>query len=261
MLTSYLMNAQLARGETIEDYIPDFHEIVGSDSLQSLVRMSTMLPSDGSMPLLVKTHYLPSAEVMRKCESVTSKAVYIVRNPRDVLLSAARFVGIVPSQDEKSRTWAKNFIANRGDPNWPDLTGTWPQNVHQWSSLKCVRQYFPDIQVLTVRYEDIRADTVGSLHQVLDFLDLGGPIDPDRVRSAVENSSIKNMRRLEEGNSRTVGAGEPGASGSPSLRFVRQGLNNQSLAVFGADVEAAYQELLAADEEFSACAKQFGYDT
>jgi len=42
-------------------------------------------------------------------------------------------------------------------------------------------------------------------------------------------------------------------------RFVGQGMHNQSLTAFGADIEDAYQRLTTEDEEFAHCVRQFGY--
>jgi aryl sulfotransferase len=50
--------------------------------------------------------------------------------------------------------------------------------------------------LLVVRYEDLRADTETGLVEMLDFL--GVKSDRDRIRRAVENNSLRNMREKEE---------------------------------------------------------------
>jgi hypothetical protein len=195
---------------------------------------------------------------MQQCRTVSGKSIYIVRNPRDVMLSIARYIGIVPSQADSARGWAKKFIENRGDPNWPDVTGTWPQNVQEWASPARVRKYFPGTEVLTLRYEDLRADSVTKLHEILEFLEFPH-IDPARVRNVAESSSIEHMRALEE----TKLASRRSMARRPvdvhQRRFVGQGMHNQSLTAFGADIEDAYQRLTTEDEEFAHCVRQFGY--
>jgi hypothetical protein len=49
--------------------------------------------------------------------------------------------------------------------------------------------------LLVVRYEDLRADTVGQLARIAAFM--GAPEDPEALRGAVEYASIDNMRKLE----------------------------------------------------------------
>jgi hypothetical protein len=259
MLTSYLMDTQITTPDAIENLIPDFHHLVRKGGLNWLTENDGPMPGGDSAPRLVKTHYRPSAEIMQQCGFMTEKVIYIVRNPRDVLLSAARFQGIIPSQGERSRRWAEDFIVNKGDFIWPDLTGTWPQNVHEWTTLTSVRQYFPAIEVLALRYEDMRADPIGKLYQIVEFLDLGTEVDSERVRRAVENSTIEIMRAFEE---RTRAAQD--ASGSDSgqrreTRYINQGLRGQSLVAFGDDIEATFQLLMEEDKEFSPCARRFGY--
>lgn len=49
--------------------------------------------------------------------------------------------------------------------------------------------------LLVVRYEDLRADTVGQLARIAAFI--GAPQDEAALRGAVEYASIENMRKLE----------------------------------------------------------------
>jgi hypothetical protein len=50
--------------------------------------------------------------------------------------------------------------------------------------------------LLVVRYEDLRKNTEVGLVEMLEFL--GIEADRDRIRRAVENNSLKNMREKEE---------------------------------------------------------------
>lgn len=258
MLTSYMMDKPLTIASLLEDMIPDFHFLLKTGKLHGLIGTGRSSPGD-SMPLLVKTHYRPSSAEMQWCRAATNKVIYIVRNPRDVLLSTVRFSGVEPSPDKRSRSQAEHFIVNRGDMIWHDLTGSWPQNVHEWTSLPILRQYFPRVELLAVRYEDMRNDPVAKLHQVVDFLDLGVSTDPDRIRRAVGNSSIDKMRELEA-RSIAIESELSGVADDRRSHYVNQGKQGQSLDVFGTDIELAFQRLMTDDEEFSECARRFGYD-
>ena len=48
---------------------------------------------------------------------------------------------------------------------------------------------------LLVRYEDMRADTAGTLKRILDFV--GTPGNDEQIRAAVEFASVENMRSME----------------------------------------------------------------
>ena len=64
---------------------------------------------------LVKSHFCFSPKHPYFIK--TSGFIYIIRNPRDVLLSNARYFGATSSPD-KLRRFAKTFIENLGVPHW-----------------------------------------------------------------------------------------------------------------------------------------------
>ena len=212
------------------------------------------LPEDPAGPLIVKTHSVPGARALLPYRSATRKVVYLVRNPRDIILSLTK---ADPAKQVNAEEVARLFIANRGIPQrspeheW----GNWPQNVRAWTTPTVVREHLPDADVLTIRYEDMRADPSGALRQVLDFLDLGRPIVAEYVAQAVESSSLENMHALweqEETTGQNRGEGRKFRAG--------QGLSDQSLAGLGPDIEDEYTKLFQVDDELAVCARQFGYN-
>lgn len=249
MLTSYLLNVPVRSVRNVNAVIPIVDGIAGHRSV---------LAADRQDPLLVKTHQVPGAKAMEPYQPCASKAVYLVRNPRDILLSHIRHAGAQPDGAE-ARDLATEFIAHQGMPLWREKfeIGSWPENVRDWTTPATVRRYFPGIDVLTVRYEDMRADPEGTLHQILCFLDFGPPVIPQDVHRAVQHNSLENMRALED-KERSESPGRPFSPFGSRGQFVGQGLHNQSLSGLGADVEAEFGRL-AQDPDFAACAQQFGY--
>jgi Sulfotransferase domain len=238
MLASYLINAPATERDILEDLVPD---------IRILLKSGRILPTNDSRPRIVKTHFLPEVEVLRPYAPMAGKVLYLVRNPRDVIISSARFLGIA---DAKRAEFAKEFIAQRGVPLFRKRAwGTWPQNVLKWTSPTSICTYFPNADTLTVRYEDMREAPVKILHEILEFLDLGVTIDPDRVQAAVKHASLSRMRAAEEI------MGRDGLHGF----YFGDGLCDQSLTILGEDIETAYERLLRDDEEFFRCARQFRY--
>jgi hypothetical protein len=243
MLTSYLRDKQvelrMAGLGSLDDAVTD---------LLTVLRKGKMLPLDHPHPVTVKTHFLPGAGIHRPYRSATTKVLYLVRNPRDVIPSAERMLHISP---EHRTAYAKHFIAHRGLEPWQRMGyGSWSQNLLEWTSPERVHRYFPDAEVCVVRYEDMKQDTVGSLHKMVDFLGFDGEVDPDRVRRAVQNSALDKLRDAEQRDE----------SHHPKLNpFFGRGLSGQSLSGYGEDVEEAYQSLLREDEEFASLADQYGY--
>jgi Sulfotransferase domain len=238
MLASYLTNAQVAASDTLDACIPDLH---------SLVDLGRLLPADNGRPQIVNTHFLPGVEVLEPYQSLTTKVVYLVRNPRDVLMTAARILGIKGPQ---AREFARDFIANRGVPFFREMSGgTWPQNVLEWTSPTIIRQHFPSVEVLAVRFEDMTAAPADKLRHVLEFLDLGETIDFERVARAVANSPLEGMQEAMDASDLRGGRSRLGDR--PHDRPLH----------LGEDIEAAYRRLLRDDEQFSGCAKRFRYVT
>ncbi len=209
--------------------------------------------ADHTGPLLVKTHSLPSAKAVQPFRSDTRKAVYLVRNPRDIILSLIGHAGL-DRGSEKAHGVAEEFITNHGIPlsgsEWE--WGNWPESVLGWTQPVAVRQYFPNADVLTVKYEDMRADPTAVLHRIVDFLDLGQPVDSGAVERAAESSAMENMRALEVKNLNDSVKAKPVRVG--------QGRHSQSLTSLGADIEEAYRRLFQDDSDFAQAARQFGYD-
>ncbi|MBO0802388.1 MAG: sulfotransferase domain-containing protein [Nocardiopsaceae bacterium] len=264
--------------------------------LDDVLRGGGGLDLSGSGPVMLKTHFLPGKEVMQLYRSGTAKAVYIVRNPRDVLLSAIRHVGITDMPD--AREFARNFIINDGNPAWRDDSGmgSWPESVRDWTEPDVVRTFMPDIDVHVVRYEDMRGDPAGELQKIVDFLDFGRAVDPEEVARTVADTSIEKMRSRKsiitgrrnaahstsDGGQSPAGGQRPvmvqrqgqgpavmsrpeGQDPAPGLfgvpgKLVGEGRTNQSLRHLGDDIEDAYLELLRKPGEFSRCAARFGYD-
>jgi hypothetical protein len=250
MLASYLTGEPPSSVHSLNKAIPDLHKMLGSGEA---------VPLDGDETYVVKTHFLPSAGILRLYRHVADKAVYLVRNPRDIMLSGMRHMGIRRDDLAACRRFVEEFIANEGQPFWRDHfgQGSWTTNVQSWTEPSVMQRCFPNTEALVVRYEDMRGDPVGTLRQILEFLDLGRPVDLDDVRRAVEHSTLDSMRALERRSPVEVPGFSPfGGHGE----FVGEGRHNQSLAFIGDDVEAAYLNRAAQSPDFALYLKRFGYD-
>jgi hypothetical protein len=241
-----------------------------SVTLEALLRNGDLPPREPTTPVLVKTHFRADVPVLSVFRKATAKVVYLVRNPRDTLLSSMRMISTLAHDEERSRAFARDFIANEGlgmmgpGPKSGLGLGSWPENVRSWTEAAG----FPGAGVLTVRYEDLRADPVARFAEIVAFLDLGRPVDMADVRHAVAASTLERMRELEERSDeqgqpspvREVG-GRPKRDGRRGERhpFVGDGRLDQSLSFLGEDIEAAYQELVHGDSDFAHYAKQYGY--
>ena len=121
---------------------------------------------------------------------VTSGAIYIVRNPLDVALSFADFIG--SDLDKAIDFMATDNLESPHDPagnNVSIVSGSWTQHVESWTGR-------PDPRLHVVRYEDMLEHPLRAFGGTARFLGL----KPSRQRltRAIRNSSFKTMRSQED---------------------------------------------------------------
>jgi hypothetical protein len=117
------------------------------------------------------------------------KTIYIVRDPRDVVLSYYEFHRKYMHIDDsvKLEEFVTDFVSGRLKSEW----GTWGENVASWVHARGQNPSF-----LMLRYEQMLKDTVAELGRVATFMAIEP--EPGRLQKAVELSSADRMRKLEK---------------------------------------------------------------
>jgi hypothetical protein len=115
-------------------------------------------------------------------------AIYIVRNPLDVVLSYADFQGITVDVASQAMG-ARNFELPRDAENISEPLGSWSQNVESWTGK-------PNPALHVVRYEDLLAKPLAGFGGVAKFLGIKAP--RARLEKAIRHSSFKVLRRQED---------------------------------------------------------------
>lgn len=118
------------------------------------------------------------------------KVIYIVRDPRDVVLSYYDFSRKYRQIEDSYplASYVSDFVNGRlSSADW----GTWGENVASWVYTRQGRPGF-----LVLRYEDMQDDAAGALAKVARFL--GIDATPERLASAIERSSADRMRGMEK---------------------------------------------------------------
>ena len=200
--------------------------------------------ADPRGPRLIKSHfqYNPAIPAVR----VSSKAIYLIRHPIDVMMSAWDFEHLIKggARDTESatfRAYVRRWLVTGGNTIGP--FGTWVQHVRSW-----LRQ--PNIPVHIVKYEDLVDSPQRELKSILDFLGL--QISAERQRMAIECSSMKSMAALksEEVKGRVEGIffrSSLSVGYEQGHRFINKGYRN------------SYETLLTAEERAIAD-KTFGVE-
>lgn len=141
------------------------------------------------------------------------KVIYIVRDPRDVVVSyyhhAVKFGKV--SEDYPIAQFVERFI--NGDV---DRYGSWHENVASWLYTRGGDNTF-----MMLRYEDILANTQQELRKVANFLALSR--DDEQLDRAIELSSKENMQRLEKEQSLLWNAMRNTRTDKPFVRSGKSG--------------------------------------
>jgi len=115
------------------------------------------------------------------------RAIYMVRDSRDVLLSEYAFLSALEYYRGDLDSFVKTFLFT-----CVSAYGPWHKNVTSWLDSPIAQNG----NLLLVRYEDLRKDPVPLFAQMADFL--GVNVNEERIKLAVENNSIQNMRQKED---------------------------------------------------------------
>jgi len=125
-------------------------------------------------------------------------AIYIVRDPRNVVTSWANFTNtsVEKAADVLIKTYQFGGEKNStDDPVATVFMGTWSQNYNSWKSFKHQQRY------LLIKYEDLINNRDIFLHKILKFIhDLNGTklkIDQKKFDNVVETTSFERMKNLE----------------------------------------------------------------
>jgi hypothetical protein len=181
------------------------------------------------------------------------KVVLLVRNPQDVAVSqyfqwkfrmrrSKKALNEYPEHGADVPIYDFVMRPASGIAKIIDWMNGWAAEVGRMPSL------------LVVRYEDLRADTVGQLARIAEFV--GAPHDEAALRGAVEYASIENMRKLETERKFWLSGGRmtPGDRDDPNSYKVRRAKVGGYRDYFDDEQVARIDELV--DEKLSPV---FGY--
>jgi hypothetical protein len=135
-----------------------------------------ILPSRGN---LIKTHEPYRREYQ--------KAVYLVRDVRDVLLSEHAFQQALGLFGEDLDSYLVAFLQGK-----VNAYGSWQNHVRSWldSPLTATEN------LLLVKFDDLRLNPDDTLSRILEFL--GADVDANMIRNVVLNNSLEQMRGKEK---------------------------------------------------------------
>jgi hypothetical protein len=162
--------------------------------------------------VFVKTHnaLLVVAGVQTITKDVTSGAIYILRDPRDVAISYSRHLD--RSIDDTIAIMADVEAATGGtDEKVYERLSSWSAHVHFWT-----RRPHPELHVM--RYEDMVAAPLDAFGGLIRFL--GGDPPEDRLARAVRFSDFAVLQAQEQARGFIE---QPARSSAPFFRAGQAG--------------------------------------
>jgi hypothetical protein len=174
-------------------------------------RLHQLIKERNQSVALLKTHnilgLISGAPLINM--GASAGAIYIVRNPLDVVLSLQDHLGATLPEAIAALNYP-NFTSPSDAYQVFEVWGSWSQNVESWT----MRQAEP---VLVIRYEDMIDEPVTTFTSIVRHL--GQAPTAAQIKTAIERSSFK---RLNEQEAR-VGFSEKSARGSAFFRVGRYG--------------------------------------
>ena len=200
---------------------------------------------DGTV--LSKTHFLWSPEHPHADQTVGF--IYLIRHPKDVLLSSFNYLRLVRNDPTTAQEFADEFISAQGVPLFGDIGyGSWPEHWHSWLG----DQSLPH---LVLRYEHLLSDTRACLEQALRFLE--ADLDDERMSAAIESCSFAELQAMERAekvrsapSSLFPGTCEQSRDG---VMFMHRGQVTHSLAHMSPELDRRF------DQELGPALDHWGY--
>ena len=164
-------------GTTLEDWIAvrpkALRLIAGSKQGHHFVKTHCQIARIGGQ------HLIPP--------ELTAAAIYIVRNPFDVVPSYARHFGV--DIDAAITRMADPRALHGGHGNILEFVGRWDEHIRGWTQV-------PGLARHVLRYEDMSGDPERAFRSLFRFLRL--PVDADRMVRALDAASFDTLRQQEK---------------------------------------------------------------
>ncbi len=201
-----------------------------------LFRLHKLYRMNPAVPRVILFHddhpHWKKPEEMKRTKRMyaRSRVILLVRDPRDVVVSfyyeqSKRF-GKEEAETMRRRVELRNY-RDRIDTFRGDISefirapyGSFDTILEYYNIWNEYRHRAP--RFLLLRYEDLKADTTGSLRRTMGFLDIPEVTD-ETLNNAVNYGSFENMRKMEVENRVHDGALAPKIQGDEQSFKTRKG--------------------------------------
>lgn len=179
---------QPSTGDDIAQMPIDIQQLARPMAMLRLVLAYNKEKTD--VPFLVKTHsphvLVNGIELIP--HALTRSVVYIVRDPRDVLLSFSKHMG--ESVDQAIESLTDRFRTLKSQEfRVADFLGNWAEHVRSYANADTHN-------VRVFRYEDLRENTAETFAEIVKHVGL--EVKMNRIKKAVEITELSKLRDKEK---------------------------------------------------------------
>lgn len=189
----------LKRISSGDSSLPHYQQIAGgrytmlTAPQRAQVRARVLHGIAGQAPVnLVKTHSLNAKQSGLPLipPEITKAALYVIRDPLDMLVSYMDHLKQTPEQAAESIADPENHVPTNAS-TVKQLLGSWSAHVDGWTRAKAFK-------VETLRYEDMRADPEATFSRALKAI--GAPVDKAQLLRAIDHASFETLSAMEAQN-------------------------------------------------------------
>ena len=179
---------------------------------QNIIKCQKILNNKVNHLNIFKTHSARHKNFTN--ETVNAGFIYIVRDPRDIIVSLKNFSGKEIDKTIDEFLFSKSLMITTNGAQ--ELLSTWELNVQSWLNYNSVPR-------LIIKYEDLKLNPKEIILNIKEFLNkihsLNINLRDQDIDKIVENTNFNNLKKLEDKN----GFDEA----SKHSKFFRSGTSNQ----------------------------------
>ena len=127
----------------------------------------------------------------------TKGAIYIVRDPRDVLVSNSYYFGLDYEKTYQRLSSSDIFeyqsLSQTGERFKKSLMGSWADNYNSWKNYK-------QSPILIIKYEEMILNGYNTFLKIIKYLNKidGLEIDEEKLKNSFEQTEFKKLRKIED---------------------------------------------------------------
>jgi len=177
-----------------ENKIYSDHNVLHFDWVsENIIECQKILNNKSNHLNIYKTHSVRHKKFTN--ETVNAGFIYIVRDPRDIVISFRNFSGKKIDEIINELIFQKKLMINTNGAK--ELLSTWDLHVQSWLNYNTVPR-------LIIKYEDLKLNSKEVVLNIKEFLNKIYKSDiclsDQQIDKIIENTNFNNLRKLENQN-------------------------------------------------------------